>query len=371
MINIKSEIMKIQNSNYCVILAGGKGRRLWPSSRMEKPKQFLDFFGVGSTLLQQTVNRFKRFIPLDHIYISTVREYVQLIHEQLPEIDEEHLLIEPVSRNTAPAVAWAGRRIHRNGDDCRIVVSPADQLIIDEEAFERNVLEGLEFVGHNDIMLTMGIRPSRPEPGYGYIQVGEPTLAKGINKVQSFTEKPERDFARVFMESGEFFWNTGLYLANVCYLRDWYHQVIPDLPNRLSCIKWDYTLEEELDFVKKYYPSYPNLSMDQAALEMTEDVYVMQGEFGWADIGTWHSIYECMQKTADDNVVLDSEVLLENARNNIICLPKGHIGVINGLDGFIVAEQGDVLLICPKGDSSALIRKYVNEVGIRYGEQFA
>jgi mannose-1-phosphate guanylyltransferase len=362
--------METTNENYCVILAGGRGRRLWPSSRTEKPKQFLDFFGTGSTLLQQTFKRISRFIPKDHIYISTAREYMQLINEQLPEVDEEHLLIEPVNRNTAPAVAWAGRRIHRESDYARILVLPADQLIIDDEAFERNVLQGLDFVAENDIMLTMGIKPTRPEPGYGYIQVGEPTISPGINKVQSFTEKPQREFATLFMESGEFFWNTGMFLINVEYLREWYFKVIPGMPYRMANLIGHYSLEEEAAYVKEHYPAYPNLSMDKAALELSDNVYVMQCEFGWADIGTLHSIYEAMQKTENDNVVLRSEVILENAHNNIVRLPKGHIGVINGLDGFIVAEQGDVLLICPKSDSSALIRKYVNEVGIRYGEEY-
>jgi mannose-1-phosphate guanylyltransferase len=362
--------MKTTDQNYCVILAGGKGRRLWPSSRAEKPKQFIDFFGTGRTLLQQTFDRFIRFIPLSHIYISTEREYLPFIHEQLPDVDEEHLLVEPVNRNTAPAVAWAGRRIHRESDYARIVVSPADQLVINEDLFRRDVLEGLEFVAENDIMLTMGIRPSRPEPGYGYIQVGEPTLSRGINKVQSFTEKPEREFAQLFMQSGEFFWNTGMFITNVVHLRDWYLKVIPDMPYRLANLKGHYTLEEEAAYVRQHYAAYPNLSMDKAALELSDNVYVMQCEFGWADLGTWHAIYECMQKTNNDNVVLDSEVMMENCRNNIVRLPKGHIGVINGLDGYIVAEQDDLLLICPKEDSSALIRKYSAEVAIKYGEEY-
>lgn len=363
--------METKNKDYfCVILAGGKGRRLWPTSRTDLPKQFIDFFGTGRTLIQQSYDRFKRFIPEENIYVSTEHEYVSLVKEQLPMLDSEHLLVEPVNRNTAPAVAWAGRRIHRNGDNSCIVVTPADQLIIGEEAFERDILEGLDFVSKNQIMLTMGIKPTRPEPGYGYIQMGEPTLARGINKVMSFTEKPDREFARLFMESGEFFWNTGLFLCNVCHLREWFHEVIPDLPFRFSNLQGTYDLQGEADFVQRYYPAYPNLSMDKAVLEMTESAYVMQCEFGWADIGTWHAIYEAMQKTETDNVVLNSEVMMENCHNNIVCLPKGHIGVINGLDGYIIAEKGDVLLICPKSDSSALIRKYVSEVGIKYGEKY-
>jgi mannose-1-phosphate guanylyltransferase len=356
--------------NYCVILAGGKGRRLWPSSRIDRPKQFMDFFGTGRSLLQQTFDRMSRIIPVDHIYITTSKEYLGRVRQQLPEIPAEHVLTEPVNRNTAPAVAWAGRRIHRESDDARIIVVPSDQLVLKEEAFAQSVRDGLDFVSKNNIMLTMGVRPTRPEPGYGYIQTGEPTLARGISKVQSFTEKPEREFARVFMESGEFMWNTGMFLTNVLHLREWCLQVIPNIPGRLAHLEGHYSLEEEAQCVRDFYPAYPNLSMDKAALELSDNVYVMKCDFGWADIGTWHALYESMQKTEDDNVVLDSEVMLENCRNNIVCLPKGHVGVINGLEGFIVAEQGDVLLICPKEDSSALIRKYVGEVGIKYGEQY-
>lgn len=369
----KSDKMKTNLSeNYCVILAGGKGRRLWPSSRLERPKQFMDFFGCGRSLLQQTYDRFVQFMPNDHIYVCTSKEHLGRVRQQLPDLPADHVLAEPVNRNTAPSVAWAGRRIHRESDDARIIITPSDQLVLDEERFRRNVLDALDYVADNDILLTMGIQPTRPEPGYGYIQMGEPTLAEGISKVQSFTEKPEREFATVFMESGEFLWNTGIYLCNVRYMRHFFLSIIKDMSYRLAHLQGHYTLEEEERYVQEHFPSYPNLSFDKAALELSEDgVYVKKCDFGWADIGTWHALYECMQKTEDDNVVLGAtDVIMEDCRNNIVCLPKGHVGVINGLDGYIVAEQGDVLLICPKLDSSALIRKYVNEVGIKYGEKF-
>ncbi len=360
----------LNQNNFCVILAGGKGRRLWPSSRTDRPKQFIDFFGTGRSLLQQTYERMLRVFPINNIYVTTCQDYLGRVRQQLPNIPAEHILVEPVSRNTAPAIAWAGRRIHRESDDARILITPSDQLVLKEDVFVDCVLKGLDFVTENNITLTMGIQPTRPEPGYGYIQIGEPTLAKGVNKVQSFTEKPEREFARLFMESGEFVWNTGMFLTNVVHLRDWYLKVIPDMPYRLANLKGRYSLEDEAAYVKNHYSAYPNLSMDKAALEIGDDAYVMKCDFGWADIGTWHALYEALQKTDSDNVVLDSEVVMENCKNNIVCLPKGHVGVINGLEGYIVAEYGDVLLVCPKEDSSALIRKYVSEVGIKYGEKF-
>lgn len=361
---------KTGNNNYCVILAGGKGRRLWPSSRMERPKQFIDFFGTGRSLLQQTFDRMLKIMPAHHIYVTTGQEFVGRVRQQLPQLPAENVLAEPVNRNTAPAVAWAGRRIHRECDDARIVVTPSDQLVLNEDAFVKSVNHGLDFVAENDIILTLGITPTRPEPGYGYIQIGEPTLSENINKVQSFTEKPEREYAKLFMQSGEFLWNTGMFMTNVVHLRNWYLHIIPDMPFRLANLVGHYSLEDEAQYVARHYPAYPNLSMDKAALELSDNSYVLKCDFGWADIGTWHSLYECMQKTEEDNVVLDSDVMMEDCRNNIVCLPKGHVGVINGLDGYIIAEQNDVLLICPKGDSSALVRKYANEVGMKYGESY-
>jgi len=362
--------MEILGNNYCVILAGGRGKRLWPTSRMSLPKQFVDFFGTGKTQLQSTFERMSSFIAKDNIFICTSVDYAHLVREQLPGVREDRILAEPVLRNTAPSVAWAGVRIHRECADARILIVPSDQVIVGEDAFRRCALEGLKFVGETDIVLTMGIKPSRPEPGYGYIQLGEPSLFEGIYKVQSFTEKPERDFASMFMESGEFLWNTGIFLSNIDYLREFFFYTVRDLPNRLAKLKDMGDLIDEKSFVEEHYPSYPNLSMDKAALEMSENVYVMMCDFGWADLGTWHSVYEFMHKGDGDNVVIDSEVIMENSHGNIVKLPRGHVGVINGLDGYIVAEQGDVLLICKKGDSSSLIRKYVSEVGMRYGEKY-
>ena len=362
--------MEYSNRNYCIILAGGRGKRLWPTSRMERPKQFIDFFGTGRTQLQSTFDRMASILPMENIYVCTCKEYAHWVTEQLPEVPTKNILTEPVNRNTAPSVAWAGVCIHRECHDANIVVVPSDQVIVNEEAFRKNVSDGLRFVSENNLMLTMGIKPSRPEPGYGYIQIGESSLFTGINKVQSFTEKPEREFATMFMESGEFLWNTGMFLCNANFMHDFFIDVIKDMPYRMANLLNIDSAEERQQYVIDHYPAYPNLSMDKAALEMCDNVYVMQCDFGWADLGTWHAVYECMQKQENDNVVIDSEVMMEDCKANIIKLPKGHVGVINGLEGYIVAEEGDVLLICKKSDSSSLIRKYVNEIGIRYGEKY-
>ena len=359
----------IRNS-YCVILAGGKGRRLWPCSRESQPKQFLDFFGVGRTLLQQTFDRFAKIMPKENIFINTNVEYLPWVKEQLPEIAEENILAEPIHRNTAPSVAWAAHRIAHINPYANVIVTPADQMVLNEEAFHNNINEGLEFVHENNALLTMGVKPTRPEPGYGYIQIGDYADFDDIYKVKSFTEKPERDFARMFMDSGEWYWNTGMFLSNVHYLGMCLYKFLPVVLRNFDEIKSDWTIQEEVAYVQENFSRYPNLSIDLGILEKSDNVYVKKCEFGWADMGTWHGIYEAMQKSNDDNVIINSDTILEDSHNNIIKLPEGKLAVINGLDGYIVAEKDNVLLICKKEDSSALIRKYVTEVQIKKGEKF-
>ena len=357
--------------NYCVILAGGRGRRLWPVSREQYPKQFVDLFGTGRTQLQATFDRFAKLLPTDNIYICTCKEYLEIVKEQLPDIPDNHIMVEPIHRNTAPSVAWAGMRIHHENPEANIIVSPSDQLVLDEVSFTHSVDVGMGYVREHDVLLAMGVKPTRPEPGYGYIQLGDLSCKPEVYRVKSFTEKPERDFAKMFMESGEFYWNTGIFISSAHHLLATFEHVFPSVLRDLRYNHPDYTPEEEQKFVEENYPRYPNLSLDYAILEQTDDsVYVMKCDFGWADLGTWHAIYEVMSKVKDDNVVLDSQVLLEDCHNNIIRLPKGKLGVFNGLEGYIVAEEGDVLMICKKSDNSSMVKKYVNEVRIKYGDEF-
>ncbi len=361
--------MKNYNDNdYCLILAGGKGKRLWPVSREAMPKQFLDFFSTGQTMLQQTFQRMAKFISPQNILVATNRDYVLLVKEQLPEVAEENILAEPVNRNTAPSVSWATCRILHRNSEARLVVVPSDQMIINEERFEADVEEGLLWVAEHDSLLTMGVKPTRPEPGYGYIQIGDGEPEGNIYKVKSFTEKPEREFAKMFMESGEFYWNTGLFLARCEYLRECLKKIFP--PVLRSVDDEEYTLEKEERCIEEHYSVYPNLSIDYGVLEKSDNVNVMRCSFGWADLGTWHSMYETMSKGEGDNVVLSDKVLLDKCRNNIVKLPDDHIAVLNSLDGYIVAEKGNVLLVCKKEDSSALVRKYINEVQMDEGDDF-
>ena len=362
--------MPTGSKNFCIILAGGVGRRLWPTSRKSHPKQFVDLFGVGRTLLQQTFDRFARTIPVENIFVTTNDDYEPIARAQLPMLPEENFIGEPINRNTAPSVAWGCYRILKACPEANVIISPSDQAILRQEEFDRDVAEALEFVSNHDGIIAMGIRPTRPEPGYGYVQMGD---SCGINmfSVKSFTEKPERDFAQMFMDNGEFLWNTGIFVSSARHLLKHCKEIMP-APFRQ--IETDGrvidSIDEEARLVWDYFSLFPNLSIDYGVLENANDAYVMLCGFGWADLGTWHSIYEAESRGEGDNVVLGSEVMIDDCHDCIIKLPKDRLGVFSGLEGFIVVENENVLMICKKGDSSAQIRKFVNEVQVKLGEGF-
>lgn len=357
-------------NNYCVILAGGKGRRLWPCSRESRPKQFIDFFGTGRTQLQQTFDRFCKILPQENIFINTNATYENLVKEQLPEVAADHIMPEPIYRNTAPSMAWAAHRIAKINPEANIIVSPSDQAVFNEDAFKQNIMNGLQFVTRNDIILTLGVKPTRPEPGYGYIQIGDNIDNSDVYQVRSFTEKPNREFAKFFIESNEFLWNTGLFLSNVQFINTCMYKHLPSVLRTFDQKYPNATCSEESTFIQEHFPSYPNISLDYILLEKSDKACVMKCDFGWADLGTWHSIFEATQRSDEENVIINSDVIIDDARNNIIKLPEGRLAVINGLDGYIIAEEDNVLLICKKEDSSSLVRKYVNEVLLKKGNKY-
>lgn len=338
---------------------------------MGHPKQFIDLFGTGRTQLQQTFDRIAKIIPLENIFVTTNDEFQPIAREQLPMLPEENFLGEPVNRNTAPSVTWGCYRILTLCPDANVIVMPSDQAIIGEEAFERCVQSALGFVAQHDGIIVMGVRPSRPEPGYGYIQMGDESLEINLHNVKSFSEKPEREFAQMFMDSGEFLWNTGIFASNARHLLAHCKRIMPAPFRQIETDgRVPSSLEEEARLVWDYFSLFPNLSIDYGVLENADDAFVMLCNFGWADLGTWHSIYEAARRYDGDNVVLDSEVMMDNCRDNIIKLPKGHLGVMSGLEGYIVVENENVLMVCKKGDTSAQIRKFLNEVQVKLGEKF-
>lgn len=355
-----------RTNNYCVIMSGGIGSRFWPISRTSRPKQFLDFFGTGRSLLQQTFDRFKKIIPVENIIIVTNSKYDGLVKEQLPELASSQILLEPTRRNTAPCIAWASYHIIAKNPNANIVVAPSDHLILNEENFLEVLRKGLEFVSQSDHLLTLGIKPNRPETGYGYIQV-EDKISDSLYKVKTFTEKPELELAKVFLESGEFYWNSGLFLWNVQSIKKSINKHLPDIAIKLKSDK--YNTEQEQSFINEAFPLCPNISIDFGLMEKADNVYVMLGDFGWSDLGTWGSLYDLSEKDESGNVILEGETIIYNSNNNIISLPKGKLAVIDGLDGYIVTQDGDILMICKK-DEEQTIRKFVNDVKVKYNDQF-
>lgn len=354
--------------NYCVIMGGGIGSRFWPFSRKTMPKQFLDFFGTGRSLLQQTFDRFNKIIPTENILIVTNAIYADLVKEQLPELDPKQILLEPARRNTAPCIAWASYHIRSLNPNANIVVAPSDHLILKEGEFLAAIEKGLDFVSKYDKLLTLGIKPNRPETGYGYIQIAE---QEGDNfyKVKTFTEKPELELAKVFVESGEFYWNSGLFMWNVNTIIKAGEALLPELASKLAPGKDVYGTPEEKAFIEENFPACPNVSIDFGIMEKADNVYVSLGDFGWSDLGTWGSLYDLSPKDEQGNVTLKCDSMIYNSNDNIVVLPKGKLAVIEGLEGFLVAESDNVLLICKKDEEHA-IRKYVNDAQLKLGEDY-
>ena len=351
--------MNNTNQNYCLILAGGVGSRLWPMSSDECPKQFQDIFGVGRTLLQQTYDRFLQFIAPDHIYISTCKEYLPLVQQQLPDVPRTQIIAEPLRRGTLASVAVGSLIIAAKRDaQANVICSPADQRITDEAVFQEDVLRGLDFVAHTDGLLTMGLKPTRPETDYGYIQMGD-TVNDGFFHVKSFTEKPERSYAEMFMQTGEFLWNVGLFVFNVQVMLRQLIKQVPAYEVELPRMIRELANCEKRD-VPEFFASLPNLNIDYGVLEGNENVYVQQAHFGWADVGSWNSLHVDVPRDENNNLLLGTQSILHESEGNIIRLPNGHLALISGLKDFVVAEENGVLMICPKNDL-AMMRRLRNE----------
>ena len=347
-----------KNNYFCLIMAGGVGRRFWPCSRKALPKQFLDFFGMGKSFLRMTYDRYRQIVPEENIYVSTHVDYRELVTKIIPELKGNRLICEDERRNTAPAITYAMRVISQDNPDATVVVAPCDHLVLKADEFRESILRGLDFASKYDKLLTIGIRPGRPETGYGYIQVGERDESEpDFYRVKTFIEKPAREFAEIFVQSNEFYWNSGIFLWSIKTIE----RALAEHTNDIS----QYTGREDPDFA-----SCPNISIDFSLMEKADNVYVQICDFGWADLGTWESLYEAAPKDRGGNVVLNCNTLLYDCRNNVIALPKGKLAVLQGLDGFLVAVSGDVLLVCRKDDQNA-IRKFVNDVEMRFGEKFS
>jgi mannose-1-phosphate guanylyltransferase len=349
-------------------MGGGIGSRFWPFSRTHLPKQFLDFFGTGRSLLQMTYDRFSKILPKENILIVTNESYAGLIKEQLPDISDAQILLEPQRRNTAPCIAWASYHIRGLNPNANIVVAPSDHLIMKEEDFENTIREGLDFVRKNNALLTLGITPNRPETGYGYIQVGE-DVTENVKKVKTFTEKPNLELAKIFLETGEFFWNSGIFLWNVRTIISEFENQLLDIATIFESGKEMYNTPGEQAFIDENFPSCPNISIDYGIMEKAQDVSVLCAEFGWSDLGTWGSLYDISPKDEHENVTLKCDSMTYESESNVIVLPKGKLAVVQGLKDYIVVESDNVLLICQK-EQEQHIRQYVIDAKMKMGEDY-
>ncbi len=356
------------NNNYCVIMSGGVGSRFWPFSREERPKQFLDFFGTGRSLLQTTFDRFEKLIPVENIYIVTNDSYAEITKKQLPKLLDKQILLEPLRRNTAPAIAYAAFHIFAKDPNANIVVAPSDHLILKEDIFLSEIERGLAFVEKNQCLLTLGITPSRPETGYGYIQESKEEI-DGIRKVKTFTEKPNIDLAKVFYESGEFVWNSGIFLWSVQSIINSFKEYLPDIYNKMLEGKDKFNTTDEKSFIDEAFPFCPNISIDYGILEKADNVYVIGSDFGWSDLGTWGALYEVSEKDTDDNVSFNSKSLFFDSNDNIVTMSDNKLVVLQGLEGYIIAESENSLLICKKEEEQR-IKHFVTEVKFKYGDEF-
>ncbi len=351
-------------------MCGGVGSRFWPFSRTSMPKQFIDFFGTGESLLQLTVNRILPIIPPERIVILTNEAYAGIVEQQLPQIKPENILCEPARRNTAPCVCWAAHHIFAMDPEAVIITLPSDHLVLKEEAFRNAVEEGMDFAAGGNRLLTLGLKPTSPHTGYGYIQKGAAVeKTDNILKVKSFTEKPNHEMAEFFLQSGEFFWNSGIFIWSAKSILDAFSKYAPELATLFNSGNDVYATPAETDFIKAAFPNALNISIDYAIMEKADNVYVETVDLGWSDLGSWKALYDLSPKNEERNVTQNCKVIASDCEDSIFAVSGDKIIVASGLKNYIVADTPNALLIYPMEDEQK-IRHIVNDVKTRYGEDF-
>jgi len=361
----------MNKNHYCIIMAGGVGSRFWPLSRNSKPKQFLDILGMGKTFIQQTFDRFAKIIPSENIMIVTSGIYRDLVLEQLPQIDPSQILLEPFRRNTAPCVAYANYKIAERNPNAVVIVAPSDHLIMNEGEFNQVMLKGLQFAESNSALTTIGIKPNRPETGYDYIQINSAVSAPvaGIRRVKTFTEKPNLELAKVFLQSGEFLWNSGIFIWSLKTIMDDFKEFLPEVDKLFSDGVGLYNTPAEDDFIRQVYSECRSISIDYGILEKASNVFVILADFGWSDLGTWGSLYLNSKSDENGNTVTGENVMSYGLKNCIVRVPNDKLVVLQGLEDYIVVESDNILLVCKKTDEQE-IKSFVSDVLIEKGEKY-
>jgi mannose-1-phosphate guanylyltransferase len=355
---------------YAVIMAGGIGSRFWPISRTSHPKQFIDILGTGKTLIQSTYERFKKIVPEENIYIVTNEIYADLVKEQVPGISQYQILAEPVMRNTAPCVAYACHKISQLNPAAAIIVAPSDHLITDQERFVNDINRSLLTVSEYACLVTLGIKPSRPDTGYGYIQYTEKVVNDDFHKVKVFTEKPNLELAKTFIQSGDFLWNAGIFVWSAKTILKAFEQFLPEMNDIFKEGSSVYNTAGEQEFIQNAYYQCTNISIDYGIMEKADNVYVLPTDFGWSDLGTWASVYELSEKDYVGNAVIPSDkVIMYDSSNCMVNVPGNKLVILRGLHDFIVVEANNTLMICPKREEQT-VKQVVSDVKAAFGTEF-
>lgn len=347
--------MNMNKNYYAILMAGGVGSRFWPVSTTEFPKQFHDMLGSGDTLIQKTFSRLSKLIPVENILILTNEKYNNLVLEQLPMVKQEQVLLEPAMRNTAPCILYASLKIKKQNPNALMVVAPSDHWIEDEDEFSRNLLQCFDFCGSENALMTLGIQPTFPNTGFGYIEFDK-SDTNPIKKVSQFREKPDYETAKSFLDAGNFLWNGGIFIWSVKSITEAFEKFQPQM-NALFMKGWEsYNNTSEQQFIDENYALSQNVSIDYAVMEKSQNVYVLPATFDWNDLGTWGSLHEKLDKDDNNNTVVNATVILENASNNIIRSDAKKLIIIDGLDDYIIVDKDDVLLIYPKSKEQDIKR---------------
>lgn len=352
------------NKNHLIIMAGGVGSRFWPMSTPEKPKQFIDVLGIGKSLIQMTVERFETIVPIENVWIVTSEKYKNIVREQLPKVPETQILLEPCMRNTAPCIEYVARKIYAKHPEANLVFSPADHIVLDVNTFRNVIKDSLEFTENRDAILTLGMMPTRPETGYGYIKAISGQLSavsryaesqssianrkQPIAKVEAFKEKPNLETAKSYLAEGGYYWNAGIFIWNVKMVVETIENLVPDLASVFDKIAPHFYTDKEQEIINQYFPTCPNISIDYAVMEKSEDVYVYPADFGWSDLGTWGSLYTHLEQDENNNACVGQNINLVDCKNCVVHTPSERKVVIQGLDNYIIAESDNTLLICKK-----------------------
>lgn len=345
------------NNNHLIIMAGGVGSRFWPMSTPERPKQFIDVMGVGKTMIQLTVERFSEVIEPEHVWVVTSKKYKEMVMQQLPKIPEQQILMEPCMRNTAPCIEYVSRKIYSKYPDANLVFSPADHIVIDTPHFKDVIKESLEFTNSNDAIVTLGMLPTRPETGYGYIK-SDNTAARHCNgkimKVEAFKEKPNRETATTYLNEGGYFWNSGIFVWNAKMVVKTIEKLVPELAQIFDKIEAHFYNDDEQNVIDELFPTCPNISIDYAVMEKSKDVFVYPANFGWSDIGTWGSLYTHLPADENKNAVIGENIKMVDSKNCIVRTIGKKKVVVQGLDNYIIVDDNDCLLICKIQDEQTI-----------------